>query len=115
MVEFEFHYLIKQDLKNNFERFITEKFDGFNILSVEFSKKLRQPFCPIDIMHKPVKKSDDIINYYFNEKLNIAFHASFNEGSKIKHCSFCWCYFCSNYARDDKFDCHFENYTGHLD
>ena len=85
----EFHYLIKQDLKNNFERFITEKFDGFNILSVEFSKKLRQPFCPIDIMHKPVKKSDDIINYYFNEKLNIAFHASFNEGSKIKHCSVC--------------------------
>ena len=46
-------------------------------------------------------------------KLNISFRASFNEGSKIKHCSAWQRYFCSNYyARKDKFDCHFENCTG---
>ena len=60
-----------------------------------------------------MKKVDDIINCFFNEKLNIAFQAGLNEGSKIKHCSAWQCYFCSNYyARKDKFDRHFENCTG---
>ena len=73
---------------------------------------MRQPFCPIDIIYKPIKKSDDKINCYFSEKLNIAFCANFNEGSKIKHCSAWQCYFCSNYyARKKKFDYHFEKCT----
>ena len=92
---------------------INEKFSRFNIVRVEFSKKLRQPFCSINIIYKTVKKVDDIINCFFSEKLNIAFQVSFNEGSKIKHCSARQCYFCSNYcARKDKFDRHFENCAG---
>ena len=90
--------------KNSSERFsfIIETFNRFNIVRVEFSKKLRHPFRPFDIIYKPVKKTDDIKNCYFSEKLNIAFQASFNEGSKIKHCSAWQCYFCSNYyARTD--------------
>ena len=87
--------------------------NGFNIVRVKFNKKLRQHFCPINIIYKPVKKVDDITNCFFIEKLNISFRASFNEGSKIKHCSALQRYFCSNYyARKDKFDRHFENCTG---
>ena len=45
--------------------------------------------------------------------MNIAFRVSFNEGSKIKHCSAWQYYFCSYYyARKGKFDHHFENCTG---
>ena len=48
--------------------------------------------------------------------MNLAFRASFNEGTKIKHCSVWQCYFSSNYyARKDKFDRHFENCTGRPD
>ena len=58
------------------------------------------------------KKCDEIINCYFNEKLDIAFRTSFNEASKIKH-SMAWqYYFCWNYyCRKDKYDCHVENCT----
>ena len=64
-------------------------------------------------MYKPVKRPDEIINCCFSEKLNLAFRASLNEGTKIKHCSAWQCYFCSNHcARKDKFDRHFENCTG---
>ena len=92
---------------------VVEKFNGYNIIRVEFNKKLRQTFRPIDIIYKPVKRPDQIINCYFSEKLNLAFRASFNEGTKIKHCSASHCYFCSNYyAKKDKFDRHFENCTG---
>ena len=48
--------------------------------------------------------------------MNLAFRASFNEGTKIKHGSVWQCYFSSNYdARKDKFDRHFENCTGRPD
>ena len=45
----EFCYLIKQDSEKNrilreLSSCIVEKFNGFNIARVEFSKKLRQPF-----------------------------------------------------------------------
>ena len=113
----KFWYLIKQDSKKktvlrDLSRCIVEKFNGLNIARIEFSKKLRQPFCPIDIIYKSAKKVDDIINCFFSEKLNIVFWASFNEGSKIKHCSAWECYFCSNYyARKYKFDVYVYNFN----
>ena len=73
---------------------VVGKFNGYNIIGVEFSKKLRQTFRPTDIIYKPVKRSDEIINCYFSEKLNQAFCVSFNEGTKIKHCTAWQCYFC---------------------
>ena len=74
---------------------------------------LRQPFRPIDIIYKPVKKCDEMINCYFDEKLNATFRVSFSEGTKIKHCSAWQCYFSSNYCgKKNKFDRHFENCTG---
>ena len=114
----KFRYLIKQDSKKKtvlreLSSYIIEKFNRFNIARVEFSKKLRQTFCPINIIYKPVKKVDDIINCFFGEKLNKAFRVSFNETSKIKHCSAWQCYFCFNYCtRKEKFDHHFESCTG---
>ena len=114
----KFRYLIKQDSKKKtvlreLSSYIIEKFNRFNIARVEFSKKLRQTFCTINIIYKPVKKVDDIINCFFGEKLNKAFRVSFNETSKIKHCSAWQYYFCFNYCtRKEKFDHHFENCTG---
>ena len=110
--------MIKRDSKKkavlrDLSSCIVEKFNGFNIACVEFSKKLRQPFRPIDIIYKLVKRSDEIINCFFSEKLQIAFRASFNEGTKIKHCSAWRSCFCSNYySRKDKFDRNFKNCTG---
>ena len=91
---------------------IIEKFNKFNIVCVDFDKKLRQPFCPIDKIYKRVKKCDEIINCYFSEKLNVAFQASFSEGTIIKHCSAWQHYVCSNYySGKDKFDRHVESCT----
>ena len=40
---------------------VVEKYNGYNI---EFNKKLRQTFSPIDIIYKPVKRPDEIINLF---------------------------------------------------
>ena len=56
----EFRYLIKRDsekktvLRELFSCNV-EKFNGFNIVRVEFWKNLREFFHPIDIIYKPVK------------------------------------------------------------
>ena len=69
----KFQYLIRQDSKKKtglryLFSCIFEKLNGCNIVSIEFSKKLRQPFRPINIIYKPVKKVDDIIKTAFSVK-----------------------------------------------
>ena len=115
----KFRYLIKQDsekkktVMRDLSSCIVEKFNSFNVIYVKFSKSIRQTFRPVDIIYKPVRKPDKIINCYFSERLNLAFHASFSEGPKVQHCKVWQCYFCSNYfARKYKFDRHFEICTG---
>ena len=113
----KFFNLINQDSEKKtvlreLSNCIIEKFNRFNIICVEFGKKLRQSFRAISIIYKPVKKCDEIINCYLSEKLNTAFRGIYNEGTKIKHCSAWQCYYCSNYyGRKEKFDRHFENCT----
>ena len=65
---------------------VVEKFNNFNVTRIEFNKSIRQTFGLIDIIYKPVRKPDEIMNSYFSEKLNLAFCASFSEGTKAKHC-----------------------------
>lgn len=51
---------------------IHEKFNGFNIVRIEFDQKIRQNFSPIDILYKPVKKEDQIIDCFFSDKMSLA-------------------------------------------
>ena len=81
----KFRYLIKQNSEKKtvlreLSSCVIETFNGFNIVRIEFSKNLRQPFRSIDIIYKPVKKYDDIVNCFFSKKLNLAFRVSYSEG-----------------------------------
>ena len=93
---------------------IFEKFNAFNIVRLEFDRKLRQKMSPIDIIYKPVKKETENIECFFLRGLiNMAYRTKFNENEKIMHETAFQCYFCSNYyRRKDKFDRHIKNYTG---
>ena len=114
----KFRCLIKQDSKRkniirDLSSCIIEKFNGFNIVRIEFKRKLRQKMSPIDIIYKPVKKEDEIINCFLTSQINLGYRSSFSENQKIKHSTAYQCYFCSNYyRRKGKFDRHIENCTG---
>ena len=103
----KFRCLIKQDSEKKslirvFSACIIEKFNGFNIVRIEFDRKLRQKMSPIDIIYKPVKKEDEIIEYFFSSQINLAYRATFSENLKLRHSTAFQCYFCSNYyARKD--------------
>ena len=56
----KFHHLIKQNSEKKtvlreLSNCIIKRFNGFDIVRVEFSKKLRQAFRLIDVIYKPVK------------------------------------------------------------
>ena len=114
----KFRCLIKQDAKKknairDLSSCIIEKFNGFNIVKLEFGKKLRQKMLPIDIAYKPVKKEDEIIGCFFSVKINLAYRSTFSENKKNTHGSAFQCYFCSNYyGRKDKFARHIKNCMG---
>ena len=55
----------KQTIVRQLSSCIHEQFNGFNIISIEYSKKLRKKFKPIDIIYKPVKKPDVEIKCYY--------------------------------------------------
>ena len=66
----KFLCLIKQDgeRKNVIRELslcIFEKFNSFNIVRLEFDRKLRQKMLPINIVYKPVKTETENIDFFF--------------------------------------------------
>ena len=114
----KFRAIIKQDSeKKNVIRdlssCIIEKFNRFNIVRLEFAKKLRQETSPINIIYNPVKKDTENIKCFFSNRINLAYKTTFSENKKLRHEMAFQCYFCSNYyGRKDKFERHMENCTG---
>ena len=62
---------------------------------------------PIDIIYKPVKKEDEIIESFFSSQINLAHRTTFSKNQKLRHSAAFQCCFCSNdHARKNKFDRH---------
>ena len=92
---------------------VHEKFDGFNIICVEYSKKLRKKFKPIDITYKPVRKPERNILCYSSEDMSKAYSSSCSQGEKISHGFAFECHYCGNFfARADKQKRHIGNCSG---
>ena len=115
----KFRLLVKQNpdkkyIVRELSGCITNKYDGFNIVWLEDSKKIMQKFIPIEIIYKRVKSSfNEVINCYFSNKINLAFRSSFSENGILRHGTPFQCHFCSNYyGRKDKYDRHLDSCTG---
>ena len=92
---------------------IKQKFNGFNIVAVEYDRQIRKDFRPIDIIYKPVKKQHETIQCFFSSQIHLAYRSSYNKGEKIEHGNACQCYFCSNYfVVKNRFDSHIRNCSG---
>ena len=78
---------------------INEKFNGFNIVRIEIDQKIRQNFSPIDILYKPVKKEDEVIDCFFTDKMSLTYRATYSTGNekKLKHSCAFRCHFCSKF------------------
>ena len=98
----KFRFLIKQDSnkKGAFRELsscIIEKFNSFNIVQLEFYKKLERELSPIDILYEPAKSNKENLDCFFTTEINLAYRTSFSEDEKIRHGTAFQCFFGSKY------------------
>ena len=83
---------------------IQEKFDEFNIICVEYNKKLRKKFKPINVIYKPVKKPERKVLCYNTKDISKAYRSSWSQGEKDKekivHGFAYECYYCGTFLLD---------------
>ena len=83
---------------------IRVKFDGYDIISNKFSRKVRRHFAPINVIYKPVKKKNNKILCYSTTDIFKAYRSSCDSNGKIKHCFAYECFYCSKFfVRHDRF------------
>ena len=61
---------------------LTEKYSGFTIISIEYQKKQRKLFKPIDIIYKPTKPIEIEPLCYFSEDISKAYSSLHSKGKK---------------------------------
>lgn len=100
----------KTNLAKKVSNCITEKFIGFDIISLEYGKKLGKKIKTVDIISK---EKEDNIKCYFSKELHLAYRSTYNKGDKIKHSSAFQCHYCHNfYGVKPKFNKNIEDCSG---
>ena len=93
---------------------ITEKYNSYQTISIEFGRKERKNFKPIDIIYKSTKNPEKSPLCYFTPDISKAYHNLYSSGDKTKHqyCA-CQCYYCNKFfTREERQKRHTENCLG---
>ena len=103
----------KKKIVRDISACVTEKFNGFLIVRIDFDREIQKNFAPIDIVYTPVKKENETIKCFFTDKIHLAFRTTYSEGDKIKHTSAFRCYYCTSFfSRKERFEKHLKSCTG---
>ena len=83
------HFTIEEPKKQNIVRqisiCITKKYNEFQAISIEFSRKERKKYKPIDIIYKPTKNPELSLLRYFTQDISKAYHNFYSVGDRTKH------------------------------
>ena len=99
----------KKNIIREISSCVKEKFNGFIIVRVDFDHEIQRNFTPIDIIYKPVKNQNEIINCYFTDKIHLTYRTTYSDGKKdtLKHTNAYRCYFCTKFfSRKERFEKH---------
>ena len=103
-----FHLALKNPKKQNIVRqlssCINEKYNGFHVISIEYSKKLRMKFKPINVIYKPIKSPEKEVLCFSSNDIAKSYRNSCGATSqKVSHGFAFECYYCDKFfARPDK-------------
>ena len=68
----------KQSIVREISSCITEEYNGFQMISIEFVRKERKKFKPMDIIYKPTKNPEISPLSYFTQDILKAYINFFN-------------------------------------
>ena len=85
----------KQNIIREISSCITERYNGFQTLSIEFARKEKKTFKPIDIIYKPAKNPEITPLCYFTQDISKAYINFYNVKDKMRRAHGCYeCYYC---------------------
>ena len=88
----KFRYLFHQNeegtkVQKSVSDCIKEKFNGFNIAAPTFSKKEKKDLFLIDIIYKPVRSREEIVECFFSTDIKTSLQRFFYKGRKNRNVS----------------------------
>ena len=88
----------KQNIRRELSSCLIEKYSGFTIISIEYQKKQRKLFKPIDIIYKSTKHIEIEPLCYFSEDISKAssLHSKGKKGSSRAHKVY-QCFYCNKF------------------
>ena len=89
----------KQKIVIQLSSCLTEKYSGFTVISIEYKKKQRKLFKPIDIIYKPTKDIEVKPLCYFSDDISKAYSSLHSKGKKsLSRAHKCYqCYYCNKF------------------
>ena len=85
----------KQNIIRQISSCINEKYYGFQSVSIEFSRKERKIFKPINIIYKPTKNPEFSLLCYFTENISKTYTNFYNVKDKTKRAYSSYeCFYC---------------------
>ena len=104
----------KQNIITQISSCLMKKYNGFQVISIEFTRKERKNFKPIDIIYKPRKHPDFEPLCYFKDDISKAYTNFYSIKNKTKRACSCYqCYYCRKFfIKKDRHKKHMENCSG---
>ena len=77
---------------------IKENFNGFTFPQINLAKNQKQDLIPINIVYKPVKKEDEVINCFFTDDLKNTYRGVYNNSQGVRTANTLYeCYYCNDF------------------
>ena len=104
----------KQNIIRQLSSCLIEKYNGFQVISIEFDRKQKKKFKPIDIIYKPTKNPEIDLLCYFSKDIAKAYSNFYSIKDKTKRAYSCYeCYYCRKFfLRPERQKRHMENCSG---
>ena len=106
-------FLLKKTEKQNqikqLSSCLVEKYNRFQVFKVDFSKKERQKFEPVNIIYFPTKYPTILPQCYYTKDISKAYTSLYSQGIRTKRAYAVYeCYYCRKiFTRKDKHIKHF--------
>ena len=105
----------KQKIVKQLSSCLIEIYSGFQVILIEFERKQRKKFKPIDTIYKPTKRIEIEPLCYFSDDISkeyTTFYLKGKDGLRRAHTCYC-CYYCNKFFNQEmKQKIHIENCSG---
>ena len=94
---------------------LIEKYNGFTVVSIEYQRKERKMFEPVDIIYKPTKKVEIELLCSFSIDILKGYSSYYSKGKELRRAhKVDQCHYCNHFfvGQKRKFEIHMKNCSG---